>query len=285
MTNSPAVVLVTSNSDTGSLQLLNGGAIAVGSDSWLAWLKVNTGFRFESGLDGSTSFTARKHERDSGDFWYAYRKIGGKLRNAYLGKSEALTVTRLLDAANKLVMHELGKGITVERTDKVAVLPNLLHNSTDLEQLKAQLADTIFHRDHFARELAEAREKAKQLEAELELVRSNAGYAIGTMNNALEQEQLAKAELATVTADRDHLDQELSQLQGRSGDLALELANLKEQLVSLQDANNYSPKLAIAPDSPGIAVLVEAMKLRANSGGAIKAEIRKAIALFNGEVA
>jgi len=276
-------VLVTSDSDTGSLQLLNGAAIAVGSDSWLDWLKANTGFRFESGLDGKTSFTARKHERDSGDFWYAYRKIGGKLRNAYLGKSEALTVTRLLDAANKLVMHELGKDLTIEQTDKPAPLPNLLHNSTDLEQLKAQLADAMFHRDHFARELADAREKARQLEAELELVSSNAGYAIETMNNALEQEQLAKAELVTATADRGRLDQELSQLHSRNGDLALEVANLKNQLVSFQNANNCSPKPAIAPDSPGIAVLVEAMKLKANSGGAIKAEIKKAIALFNGD--
>jgi len=34
-------------------------------------------------------FTARNIS-DSGDFWYAYRKVGGKLRNAYLGKSDRL---------------------------------------------------------------------------------------------------------------------------------------------------------------------------------------------------
>ncbi len=279
------LVLVASDATTGALQLPNGDVIEIGSSGWIEWLKANGSFRFESGFAGKESFTARKHERESGNFWYAYRKISGRLRNAYLGKSEALTTDKLLDAANKLVMHELEPLPNSEQPDVPAPLPNLLHNSTDLEKLKEQLADAIFHRDHFAKELAEARARVKALEGELEVVSCNAGYAVETMNNALEQEQLAKAELATVTADRDRLDQELSQLHSRNGDLALEVANLKDQLVSLQDANNCSLKPAIAPDSLGIAVLVEAMKLKANSGGAIKAEIKKAIALFNGQVA
>ena len=103
MANKLALVLVGSSSPTeGSLQLESGETIEVGSKAWFEWLELNPSFRFESGFAGDDSFTARKHERDSGEFWYAYRKVDRQLRSLYLGKTRRLTVQRLLEAANKL---------------------------------------------------------------------------------------------------------------------------------------------------------------------------------------
>lgn len=216
MTNNEALVLIGSDSHDRALQLHNGDAIAVGSIQWFEWLKANGSFRFESGLAGQTSFTARKHERDSGDFWYAYRKIGGKLRNAYLGKSGALTTNRLLEAANKLVMYELGKSIP-KQPEAIASLPNLLHNSTDLEKLKERLEEAIFHRDHFALELREAR---KQFQLEINRIGQE----------ALDGESSKTVEIESLRAALQAAEQENSQIHARNSDLVLELANLREQM-------------------------------------------------------
>lgn len=103
MTNQLPLVLVGSdNLNDGSLQLDDGDTVQVGTTRWFSWLEENSSFRFESGFAGQDSFTARKHERDSGAFWYAYRKLGKKLCNAYLGKSERVTVDRMVEVAAKL---------------------------------------------------------------------------------------------------------------------------------------------------------------------------------------
>lgn len=100
----PPVVLCSTASPTeASLGLEDGDTIDVGSPRWLTWLEQNNSFRFESGFGGENSFTAKKHPRPTGDFWYAYRKLDSKLCSAYLGKSETLTVERLLEAADKII--------------------------------------------------------------------------------------------------------------------------------------------------------------------------------------
>ncbi len=103
MGNKPPVVLCSTSSPTeATLNLEDGDVIAVGSGEWADWLEQNVSFRFESGFGGADSFTARKHSRKTGDFWYAYRKLGKELGNCYLGKSEALTVERMLAIASRL---------------------------------------------------------------------------------------------------------------------------------------------------------------------------------------
>ena len=130
-----------------------GNIIEVGSSAWFAWLSSATSFRFESGFAGEDSFTARKHERDSGNFWYAYRKVEGKLRNTYLGKSESLTLEKMLNAAVKLsqqppqakekeVKSYASECITVE--DSQAATAN-----EEIQTLKARLEQAQQERDHF----------------------------------------------------------------------------------------------------------------------------------------
>lgn len=73
----------------------DGPAIAVDSPAWFAWL-ADEDVRSFSFRQGAGPFTARKERRQRGDwYWIAYRRRGGALRTAYLGKGRDLTLDRL----------------------------------------------------------------------------------------------------------------------------------------------------------------------------------------------
>ncbi|OKH29621.1 hypothetical protein NIES2119_32075 [[Phormidium ambiguum] IAM M-71] len=105
-----------SNSVTeGILELSSNKFLEVGGALWFKALDELTSFRFE-GKDGS--FTARKERplkkrsEDTGSgepeysdnvaYWYAYRKVEGKTRKRYIGKTEDLTQERLEEIATLL---------------------------------------------------------------------------------------------------------------------------------------------------------------------------------------
>src|SRR6516225_6975599 len=66
--------------------------ISIGTAAWYRWLEQHHSFTFET---PRTTFTARKEQRPGGRYWYAYRRMRGKLHSFYLGKSEELTPQRL----------------------------------------------------------------------------------------------------------------------------------------------------------------------------------------------
>jgi predicted ATPase/DNA-binding CsgD family transcriptional regulator len=74
--------------------------VVVGSERWYTWLaeEQNRSFSFRNALG---TVTVRRERKRHG--WYIYRKSGGKLRKAYLGKAEEVTLERLGLAAATLV--------------------------------------------------------------------------------------------------------------------------------------------------------------------------------------
>jgi LuxR family maltose regulon positive regulatory protein len=83
-----------------------GSKIVVGSPSWIAWLTdpATRSFSFRS---PSGAYTARKERRSrGGEYWAAYRRHSGRLRKAYLGKAEDLTLERLDEAARVLARSD-----------------------------------------------------------------------------------------------------------------------------------------------------------------------------------
>src|SRR5690606_18648651 len=67
---------------------VNGAPLcAVGTPEWRAWLAdpESRAFRFQ-GARGALS--ARRERQRNGWYWYAYRRAGGRLRKAYLGRDE-----------------------------------------------------------------------------------------------------------------------------------------------------------------------------------------------------
>src|SRR5437667_5313522 len=81
--------------------------VVVGSERWYSWLaeEQNRSFSFRNALG---TFTVRRERKRHGWYWYIYRKSGGKLRKAYLGKAEEVTFERLGFLAATLVAQPDG---------------------------------------------------------------------------------------------------------------------------------------------------------------------------------
>lgn len=135
------------------------------SDTWFFWLKDPDvkSFHYESDVG---KFTARKEQRSTStnEYWYAYRKIGGKLRKVYIGAMEELTSDRLEQVAKEISQpgwefYSSRKSYTTRKEDScvtplptnqsypsndfphwVTVNPELGELRVEVENLRSQLA-------------------------------------------------------------------------------------------------------------------------------------------------
>jgi hypothetical protein len=120
-------------------------SINIGTKAWFDWLEKNTSFHYES-IDGK--FTACKESRASGMFWYANRRVNGKLRRCYIGSTKDLTLEKLLAIARKL------SGIHSSYQSKESYTQNSCVTKTDevnratVEQLKKQVRNLQKQLDH-----------------------------------------------------------------------------------------------------------------------------------------
>src|SRR6266571_7626136 len=89
-----------------SLRLLEepSDPVMVGSEAWYCWLAAEQhqsfAFRNQLGI-----FTVRRERRGQHGYWYLYHKREGKLRKAYLGKTEQMTLQRLNAVAATVVVQ------------------------------------------------------------------------------------------------------------------------------------------------------------------------------------
>jgi hypothetical protein len=65
---------------------------------WFDWLCEHQTFRFQV---KSLFVTFRREPQRNSEFWYAYKKIDGRLRKLYVGRSEDLTYERLVEIVEK----------------------------------------------------------------------------------------------------------------------------------------------------------------------------------------
>ncbi len=93
-------------------------SFVVGTDAWYAWL-ADLHIQSFSFQNQPGAFTARRERKRHGWYWYAYRKRGGKLHKAYLGKNEEMTLERLNAVAGMLIGQD-GKNSAVASTKKSA---------------------------------------------------------------------------------------------------------------------------------------------------------------------
>jgi LuxR family transcriptional regulator, maltose regulon positive regulatory protein len=87
--------------------------IRVESSDWFTWLaaKANISFIYEG---QSGRYNARREERRGSLYWYAYRRRGGKLTKAYVGKAEELTLNRLEEISTQMAGENLLQGLDTE---------------------------------------------------------------------------------------------------------------------------------------------------------------------------
>src|SRR5947209_15172831 len=84
--------------------------LVVDSARWYNWLEMASTFTFRSGEGYFTARKERAGNRRGEPYWRAYRKRGGKLHRAYLGKSGELTLERLRAIAAMLAGQDAGGG-------------------------------------------------------------------------------------------------------------------------------------------------------------------------------
>lgn len=94
--------------------------LPVGSMEWYDWISANRKFRFE-GKEGN--FSARREKRGNHTYWYAYRRIGGKLYKTYLGKSKDIDLECLIEASRSLTESEFQS--TKEPKEGIAENPRI----------------------------------------------------------------------------------------------------------------------------------------------------------------
>jgi LuxR family maltose regulon positive regulatory protein len=75
--------------------------IAIGSPAWYEWLAAEGARAFTYRAEAG-GFSARRERQRNGVYWYAYRRLAGRLRKAYLGRPADLTPERLAAVAASL---------------------------------------------------------------------------------------------------------------------------------------------------------------------------------------
>jgi len=94
-----------------------GQAIRLDTPAWFAWLEVPTTIRFSYPIFDSRQgyiigfMTVRKERRQrGGQYWAVYRRQGTRVCKIYLGRSTAVTQTRLETIAAQLRTRQTEKG-------------------------------------------------------------------------------------------------------------------------------------------------------------------------------
>lgn len=83
--------------------------IRVGTQQWYAFLRTGKKFRYEPAQRGSSlrfGFSCRNNLIRDNFYWYAYRKVNGKLRQEYIGTNENMDYQRLQDVADRLSLDD-----------------------------------------------------------------------------------------------------------------------------------------------------------------------------------
>ncbi len=161
----------------GTVELPSGKKIEVGFRQWYEWLEhpETKSFRVDDG-DG---YTARK-ETTKG-YWYAYRKVEGKLHKRYIGISKALTRARLVEVGglfdipsqpklpkpvgNLRVSEELHNKLGNLQSDNLELQIQIGNLQAEIDALKARLSGS----DHCE---ATLKQRTQELEKELAEMRS-----------------------------------------------------------------------------------------------------------------
>jgi chromosome segregation ATPase len=177
----------------GLIETEGGKVFELDSPKGAAWLESIGSFRFEPAGDGKPC-TVRK---EPSGYWYGCRKVAGKVRKKYIGKSSEVSTAKLEEIAAALEVPP------VQRVNKV------------VEEV-AQVA-----------QVAEVAEVAQDRFTALELEVANLRKALEALQEAL----LGKLESGD-SAELPKVDSEVAeQLQNGLGNLKAENEKLKQELV------------------------------------------------------
>jgi hypothetical protein len=91
-----------------------GRTLRVDSQAWREWLEApsTVGFAYpvydrEQGYMRGWMSVRKERRARGGEYWVAYRRVGGRLRKIYLGRTERVRQTELAAAAARFVAMEV----------------------------------------------------------------------------------------------------------------------------------------------------------------------------------
>jgi chromosome segregation ATPase len=235
----------------GLVETEDGKVFELDSPKGFAWLESIGSFRFEPN-GNSKPYTVRK---ESGVYWYGCRKVAGKVRKKYIGKSSEVTMVRLEEIANAL---EVASALPVNKaTGAVA----------EVEQKVAEVAEVAeVAQDRLTVLELEVANLRKALEALQEALpgRLNSGDSaelpkvdnevVEQLQNELGNSQLSESDYESFRLDEDlkrllaqkyplipgHLWQEIEKLKERNRQLRLKIG--EERRLSIEKISELEPQ-------------------------------------------
>jgi chromosome segregation ATPase len=128
----------------GTIETEKGKVFELDSPKGSMWLESLSSFRFEPSGDGK-AYTVRK---EAGIYWYGCRKVAGKVRKKYIGKSSDVTVAKLEAIAEALEIpssprfNKVAERVTEEVAEVTGVTEKVAEVAEDrLTALELQVAN------------------------------------------------------------------------------------------------------------------------------------------------
>jgi phenylalanyl-tRNA synthetase alpha subunit len=191
----------------------NGKVFKLDSPKGSAWLESIGSFRFEPSGDNKP-YTVRK---ESGIYWYGCRKVAGKVRKKYIGKSSSLNMAKLEEIAEALEVP------SVAQANKVA---EVAEEVAEVAEVAEEVAEGV------AEKVAEVAEDRLTV---LELQVTNLQKAVEALQKAL----LGKLESGD-SLELPKVDNEVAeQLQNELGNLKAENENLRADYAALLESSTH----------------------------------------------
>jgi chromosome segregation ATPase len=199
----------------GMIETEDGKVFELDSPKGSAWLELIGSFRFEPSGD-SKPYTVRK---ESGIYWYGCRKVAGKVRKKYIGKSLEVTVAKLEEIAEALEIPP------VPRANKVAEVAERVTEGV-AERVAEAVAEQVAEQ---VTEVAENRLTA------LELQVANLQKAVEALQKALSGKLESSDSLELPKVDNEVAEQ----LQNELGNLKAENEKLRADYAALLESSTH----------------------------------------------
>src|SRR4028118_1811510 len=194
----------------GMIETEDGKVFELDSHKGSAWLESIKSFRFEPSGD-SKPYTVRK---EASAYWYGCRKVAGKVRKKYIGKSSSLNVAKLEEIAEALEIS------LVPRANKVAEVP---------ERVTEKVTEVV---EGVAEKVAEV---AQDRLTVLELQVTNLQKAVETLQKALLGKLDSGDSLELPKVDNEVVEQ----LQNELGNLKAENKKLRADYAALLESSTH----------------------------------------------
>jgi len=201
----------------GMIETEDGKVFELDSHKGSAWLESIKSFRFEPSGD-SKPYTVRK---EASAYWYGCRKVAGKVRKKYIGKSSSLSVAKLEEIAEALEIPP------VSRAKKVAEVAEVVEGVAEVTEKVAEVAqDRLTALELQVANLQKAVEALqKALSGKLE---SSDSLELPKVDNEVAEQLQNK--LGNLKDENESLRQELAKEKENYGTLAIISQQLNQQL-------------------------------------------------------